>query len=54
MPHYVHSNLTYNSQNLGRYQMSLIRGMDTEIVVQLPMEFYTTIKNKEFMKFLDK
>ena len=35
MLHYVHSNLIYNSQKLGRIQMSLNRGMDTENVVHL-------------------
>jgi hypothetical protein len=35
MLHYVHSSLIYNSQQLKRTQMSLIRGMDTENVVHL-------------------
>jgi hypothetical protein len=34
--------------------MSLNRGMDTENVVHYTMEYYTAIKNNEFMKFLDK
>ena len=34
--------------------MSLNRGMDTENVVHLHMKYYSTIKNDEFMKFLDK
>jgi hypothetical protein len=33
--HYVHSSLIYNSQKLGRTQISLKRGMDTENVVHL-------------------
>jgi hypothetical protein len=35
MFHYVYTSLIYNSQNLERTQMSLNRGMDTEIVVHL-------------------
>jgi len=31
MFHYVQSNLIYNSQKLERNQMSLNRGMDTEL-----------------------
>ena len=54
MVHYVHSSLIYNSQNLERTQMSLNRGMDTENVVIYTMEYYSAIKNKEFMKFLGK
>jgi hypothetical protein len=34
--------------------MSLNRGIDTENVVHLPMEYYSTIKNNEFIKFLGK
>jgi hypothetical protein len=34
--------------------MSLNRGMDTENVVHFSMEHYLTIKNNEFIKFLDK
>jgi hypothetical protein len=34
--------------------MSLNRGMDTENVVPLHMEYYSAIKNNEFIKFLDK
>jgi uncharacterized protein (UPF0276 family) len=51
---YVHSSLIYNSQNLGRTQIFLNRRMDTENVVHYTMEYYSTIKNKEFLKFLDK
>jgi hypothetical protein len=46
---YVHSSLIYNSQKFERTQMSLTRGMDTENV-----EYYSAIKNNEFLKFLDK
>ena len=34
--------------------MSLNRGMDIENVVHLHMEYYSSIKNNEFMKFLGK
>jgi hypothetical protein len=34
--------------------MSLNRGMDTEIWYIYTMEYYTAIKNNEFMKFLGK
>ena len=48
MLHYVHSSLIYNSQKLERTQMSFNRGMDTE------NEYYSAIKNNEFIKFLGK
>jgi hypothetical protein len=54
MLHYVHSSLIYNSQKLERTQMSFNRGMDTENVVLYTIEYYSTIKNNEFMKFLGK
>jgi hypothetical protein len=44
MLHYVHSSLTYISQKLERTQMSLSREMD----------YYSAIKNNEFMKVLGK
>jgi hypothetical protein len=34
--------------------MSFNIGMDTENVVHYKMEYYSAIKNNEFMKFLDK
>jgi hypothetical protein len=34
--------------------MSLNRGMDTENVVHLYMEYYPALKNNELMKFLGK
>jgi len=34
--------------------MSFNRGMDTENVVHLTMEYYSAIKNNDFMKFLGK
>ena len=54
MLHYVHSSLIYNRQKLERTQMSLNRGMDTENVSIYTMEYYSAIKNNEFMKFLGK
>jgi hypothetical protein len=52
MLYYVHSNFIYNSQKLERTQMSLNRGMDTENMDIYTMEYYSAIKNNEFMKFL--
>ena len=54
MLHYVHSSLIYNSQKLERTQMFLNKRTDTESVVHLYMEYYSAIKNNEFMKFLSK
>ena len=54
MLHYVHSSPNYNSQKLERTQMSLNRGMDTENVVHLQVQYYSAIENNEFMKFLGK
>jgi hypothetical protein len=53
MLYYVHSSLTYNSQKLERTQMYLNKGMDTENVVHLHMEYYSAIKNNEFLKLMD-
>jgi hypothetical protein len=50
MLHYVHSILNYSIQKLERTQMSLNRGM-WHIYT---MEYYSDIKNNEFMKFLGK
>ena len=54
MLHYVSSSLIYNSQKLERSQMPLNRRMDTNIWYIYTMEYYSAIKNNEFMKFLDK
>ena len=54
MLHYVHSSLTYASQKLERTQMSFNRGMGTENVVIYTMEYYSTIKYNELMKFAGK
>jgi hypothetical protein len=54
MLHYFDSSLIYNSQKLKRTQMSFNRGMDKENVVNYTTEYYSTIKNNEFMKLLGK
>ena len=54
MLHYVHSRLIYNSQRLERTQMSFNRGMDTETWYIYTVEYYSAMKNNEFMKFLGK
>ena len=53
MLHYVHSSRICSSQKLERTQVSLNRGMDTKIVVYL-YNYYSAIRNNEFMRFLDK
>jgi hypothetical protein len=50
MLHYVHSSHIYNSQKLERTQMSLNRRVDTEMWYINTMEYYSDIKNNEFMK----
>jgi hypothetical protein len=55
MPHYVHSSLIYNIQKLERAQMSLNRGMDTKKMWYIyTVEYYSAIKNNEFIKSLSK
>jgi hypothetical protein len=54
MFHYVHSSLIENSQKLERTKMPLNRGMDTKMWYIYTMEYYSAIKNNEFMKFLGK
>ena len=51
---YVHNIHIYNSQKLERTQMSLNRGMDIEMWYIYTMEFYSAIKNNDFMKFTGK
>jgi hypothetical protein len=51
MLHYAH---IYNSQKLERTQMSLNRGMDIEMWYIYTMEYYSAIKNNDFMKSLGK
>ena len=55
MFHYVHSSPIYNSQKLERTQMSINGEMDTKKCgIIYTMEYYSAIRNNEFMKFLDK
>ena len=54
MLHYVHSSLIYNSQKLERTQMPLNKGMDTKMWYIYRMEYYSAIKNNDFMQFLGK
>ena len=53
MLHYAHSSLIYNSQKLERTQMSL-EEWTQKISYIYTMEYYSAIKNNEFMKFLGK
>jgi hypothetical protein len=50
MLHYVHSSLIYNSQKLERTQMSLNREWIQKMWYIYTMEYYSAIKNNEFMK----
>jgi hypothetical protein len=52
MFHYVHRSLICNIQDQERTQMSLNRGMDTEMRYAYTMEYFSAIKNNEFMKSL--
>ena len=54
MLHCVYNSLIYNSQKLEATQMSLNRGMDTENMIHFTMEYYSAIKNSDFMKFAGK
>jgi hypothetical protein len=54
MLHYVHSSPIYNNQKLERTQMFLNRGWVQKMWYIYTMEYYSAIKNYEFMKFLGK
>ena len=56
MLHYVHSNPIYNCQMLERTQVSLNRRVDVmkKMWYIYTMEYYSAIRNNEFMKFLGK
>jgi hypothetical protein len=56
MLHYVHSSLIYNSQKLETTQLSLIEEWIQKMwyVYTMELEYYSAIKNNEFMKFLGK
>ena len=53
MLNYVHSSPIYNSQKLERTEMYLNRGIQKMWYIYT-MEYYSAIKNNEFMKFLGK
>jgi hypothetical protein len=42
-----------DDKEIKKGQMSLNRGMNTENEVHLHMEYYSGIKNNDFMKFAD-
>ena len=55
MLHYVHSSPIYNIQKLERILVSLNRSMDEKKMWYIyTMEYYSAIRNNEFIKFLDK
>jgi len=54
MLHYVHSSLIYNSQKLERTQMPSTEEWIQKIWYICTMEYYSEIKNNEFIKFLGK
>ena len=54
MLHYVHSSLIYNTQKLERTQNSPNRGWIQKMLYIYTMQYYSAIKNNDFMKFLDK
>jgi len=54
MLHYVPSCLIYNNQKLERTQMSFNRGMNIKMWYIYTMEYYSAVKNNDFMKFLGK
>ena len=52
MLHYVYNSLDSKKQE--KTQMPFNRGMNTENVVHFTMEYYSAIKNNDFMKLLGK
>jgi hypothetical protein len=52
--HYVHSSFICDSQKLETTQMFYNERMDTENVVYLYMDYYSTIKNEDVMSFTSK
>ena len=55
MLYYVHSSPIYNCQKLERTQVSLNRRVDAKKMWYIyTMEYYSAIRNNEFMKFLGK
>jgi hypothetical protein len=54
MLHYVHSSLIYNSQKLEKPRCPSTEEWIQKIWYIYKMEYYSAIKNNEFMKFLGK
>jgi hypothetical protein len=54
MLHYVHGSLIYNSQKLERSQMPSTEEWIQKMWYIYTMEYYSAIKNNEFMKLLGK
>jgi hypothetical protein len=52
MLHYIHSSFIYNSQKLERYPST--EGWILKMWCIYTMEYYSAIKNNDFMKFADK
>ena len=53
MLYYVHSSLIYNIQKIETTQMSLNRRITKMWYIYI-MEYYSAIKNDDFMNFADK
>jgi hypothetical protein len=54
MVHYVHSSLIYNSQKLETTQMTSKKKWIQKIWHIYPIDYYSAIKDNDFMKFADK
>ena len=54
MLHYVHSNLIYHSQSWKEPRCSSTEELIQKMWYIYTMEYYSAIKNNEFMKFLEK
>jgi hypothetical protein len=54
MLHYVHSSLIYNSQKLGRTRSPSTDEWIQKMWYIYTMEYYSAIKNNDFMRFLGK
>ena len=54
MLYYVHRNLIYNSQKLGKHRCPSTEGWIQRMWYIYTIEYYSAIKNNEFIKFLGK
>jgi len=54
MLYYVHCSLIYNSQKLERTKMSSTTEWIQKMWYIYTMEYYSAIKNNDFLKFIDK